>query len=286
MDFYYSEISPACRSVMLTAKAVGAKLNKKPINLEKKEHLKPEYIKINPQHTIPTLVDGNLKLRESRPICTYLASQHGKDESLYPKDPKERALVDNLLSFDMGTLSQRMKEYIAPVMFHNEKPDPEKKKNLEEALTWLNDLLEGHEFSAGNKITVADFVLISTVSSIIEAGIVDISKYKNIKAWVEKCKSKMNGYDTENGKGAKAFGEVAKSKLPNSESKKDSKDEKEPKDAKDAKDAKDDKNAKDTKDEKEGKDMKDAKEMKDPKETKDPKIEKREKTPNPKKATP
>ena len=58
---------------------------------------------MNPQHTVPALVDGDLILNESRPIATYLCAKYGKDDKLYPKDPATRAKVDCALYFDMGT---------------------------------------------------------------------------------------------------------------------------------------------------------------------------------------
>ncbi|MCL4149012.1 UNVERIFIED_CONTAM: hypothetical protein GTU68_010216 [Idotea baltica] len=97
-------------------------------------------------------------------------------------------------------------------MFGEAKPDPAKLETFHEALAWLNGFLEGHDFAVGSSITVADFVLIASVSSFMEAGI-DFSKYPNVTAWAERCKSQIKGYESENGEGAKEFGGFAKSKL-------------------------------------------------------------------------
>jgi len=66
LDFYYVPGSAPCRSVLMTAKAVGVDLNLKLTNLMAGEHLTPEFIKMNPQHTIPTLNDDGFALWESR----------------------------------------------------------------------------------------------------------------------------------------------------------------------------------------------------------------------------
>lgn len=64
LDLYYLPLSPPCRSVMLTAKAVGVEFNLKKLDVLSGEQLKPDFLAINFQHTIPTLVDGNIKLWE------------------------------------------------------------------------------------------------------------------------------------------------------------------------------------------------------------------------------
>ena len=64
MDFYYLIISAPCRAVMLTAKALNIELNKKVVNVLQGDQMKQEFLAINPQHCIPTLVDGDLKLWE------------------------------------------------------------------------------------------------------------------------------------------------------------------------------------------------------------------------------
>lgn len=47
----------------------------------------------------------------SRAIAAYLVSAYAKDDALYPKDVRSRALVDHRLQFDLCTLYQRMADY-------------------------------------------------------------------------------------------------------------------------------------------------------------------------------
>lgn len=211
-DFYYMLLSPFCRSAMLTAKAVNVKLNLKELDLFKGEHMKPEFLALNPQHCVPTLVDGDFVLWESRPISNYLASKYGKDDTLYPKDFRIRAEVDRLSYFDMGTLFYRFGEYVFPVMFRGEKTlDPEKLEKIHEALGWLNTWLSGHDFAVGNNITVADHTLTASVETFRAAGI-DLKSHSNIVSWLDRCKAKMPGYSEINIVGAKAWGEFFRSK--------------------------------------------------------------------------
>lgn len=51
------------------------------------------------------------KFTFSRAILSYMVSAFGKDDSLYPKDVRVRALVDQRMMFDLGTLYQRLTEY-------------------------------------------------------------------------------------------------------------------------------------------------------------------------------
>lgn len=75
IDLYYMSLSAPCRAVLLTAKMVGVELNLKTVNLMGGEQMKPEFLKINPQHTVPTLDDSGFVLTESRAICAYLANK-------------------------------------------------------------------------------------------------------------------------------------------------------------------------------------------------------------------
>ncbi|XP_035774394.1 glutathione S-transferase 1 isoform X2 [Anopheles albimanus] len=193
MDFYYLPGSAPCRAVQMTAAAVGVELNLKLTNLMAGEHMKPEFLKLNPQHTIPTLVDNGFPMWESRAIQIYLVEKYGKDDKLYPKDPQKRAVVNQRLFFDMGTLYQRFGDYWYPQIFAKQPANPEAKKKMEEAVGFLNTFLEGHEYAAGSDLTIADLSLAASIATYEVAGF-DFTPYPNVQAWLARCKANAPGY--------------------------------------------------------------------------------------------
>lgn len=204
IDFYYTPGSSPCRAVLLAAKSLGLELNLKLVDLHHGEHLKPEFLKINPQHTVPTLVDGDFSIWESRSIITYLVDKYGKDDSLYPKEPRKRALVLQRLFFDATTLYQRFADAYYPLMFAGVPLAEDKTKKLAEAFEILNTLLAGSEYVAGDSLTVADISLVASTTT-VQAVDFDISKYPNVVRWLNKSKSSLAGYEEANGKGVEAF---------------------------------------------------------------------------------
>lgn len=205
IDFYYSIMSGPCRSILMTAEYLGIKLNLKPMDLMgAKDHLKPEFLAINPQHTIPTMVDNGFTLWESRAVLEYLVQKYGNGK-LYPKELEKRVLVSQRLYFDMGTLYERWIAYWRPQWMSKETGDPEKLKKIEEAVEFLNTFLNGNDWVVGDQVTIADIALGVTVSNIEIMGF-DLSPYKNVKSWFMRVK-RLPGYE-RNEEGAQAFKKV------------------------------------------------------------------------------
>ena len=53
----------------------------------------PEYLRLNPNGLVPTVIDGDLVMWESNTICRYLCNTHPNGASLYPADFAERTHV-------------------------------------------------------------------------------------------------------------------------------------------------------------------------------------------------
>ena len=67
----------------MTAECLGLEYNMIECDLFKGENRTEEYLKLNIQHSIPTIVDGKTVLNESRAAAAYLVNKYGKDDKLY-----------------------------------------------------------------------------------------------------------------------------------------------------------------------------------------------------------
>lgn len=139
------------------------------------------------------MVDDGFAIWESRAILVYLIEKYGGITTLYPSDPKKRAIVKQRLYLDMGTLYQSASTYCFDV-FPAGADDAEKLKKIEEAMDFLNTVLDNQNYVAGHHLTIADISLIATIST-IEVIDIDINKFPNVKKWIEKAKRTIPGYD-------------------------------------------------------------------------------------------
>lgn len=140
------------------------------------------------------MVDEGFSLWESRAIQTYLVEKYGKTDSLYPKCPKKRAVVNQRLYFDLGTLYARFADYYYPQIFAKAPANPDNLKKLEDAFGFFEIFLEGQTYAAGDSLTVADISLVATVSTAEVAGF-DLTKYPNVQRWYANAKATTPGID-------------------------------------------------------------------------------------------
>jgi glutathione S-transferase len=189
MKLYLNPLSPNVRRVRLTAAVLGIDLEEKRLDFAKGEHKNPEYLALNPNGAVPTLVDGDFVLTESRAIMQYFAAK--KPESgLLPRDERTRADVTRWQFWDASHFAPSFAtltfEKLIKAMMGMGDPDASKiadaLNNIRRFGAVLNKRLEGKKFVVGDALTLADLTL---ASSLMYAKQTDapLGEFPNVQAW-------------------------------------------------------------------------------------------------------
>jgi len=158
---YEMDITPGSRAIKMVAHLIGLELELKTIDLFTGEHLSEWFLKINPQHTVPTLNDNGKIIWESSVICTYLIDKFAKDDNLYPRDLYERAKCNQRLHFTDAVLYQRVRNCsMAYYMGGIEVPEKDI-QSLYDAYDLMEAFLANDSYLVGDRLTVADLCAIA-----------------------------------------------------------------------------------------------------------------------------
>lgn len=165
--------------------------------------MSPEFLEINPEHVVPTINDNGFILWESNAIAQYLVEAYASQSSLYPKDSRSRAIVNQRLQFYVGTLLQIIKSIVVPIFQRtDENISDSKREQLYTNFGHINGFLSGNDWVAGSHTTLADLAVYAAVSTIVSFG-ADIKEYTCLAAWMERCKN-LPGFE-ENREGVETF---------------------------------------------------------------------------------
>ena len=184
---YHHPYSQHARRVVALLEAAGLKYELRGVALEKGEHLSPEFLAVNPNHQVPVLIDGKLKISESNAILRYLCAKHGLTD-WYPDDLPTRATVDQWLDWNQCRLFPSVRDIVLNKVFLRDAGDKAAiargEKSMTELAAILNAGLEGRDFFAGAQPTIAD---LSIGSNIFQLGLADAApKEPNVKNWYQR----------------------------------------------------------------------------------------------------
>lgn len=174
----------------MVAKELDIPVNLKPVNLMAGEQNAPEFLKMNPLHTVPVIDDNGFYLYESRAIMTYLVNKYAPGHDLYPSDAQVRATIDRFLYFDVTAISTGARDIYFPTLFAKTPVDPEKEKAFREKLSLLNSFLEGNKYLVGEKRTLADLSIYATLT-FLGTFDYDMSEFKNVTSWMSRLKEEL-----------------------------------------------------------------------------------------------
>ncbi len=160
------------------------------VPIEMKDLKGPDYLKINPNGKVPTMVDGDYRLFESMAINLYLAAKHGK-AGFMPASLEDQALCWQWSFWGMTEVEKPLLTILIDMFMtapDKRKPDAvaEAQKMLPKPIAVLNDALQGRDYLLGSTFTVADLNLASILSWSRPIKF-DWTPYPNAGRWLERC---------------------------------------------------------------------------------------------------
>ena len=196
---FYNSIGPNPRVVKMFMAEKGIEIPFEEVDIMGGANRQADYLKVNPAGQLPALeLDNGEVLAEITAICEYLDEKF-PDNSLIGSTPEERAETRMWTRrVDLGVCEPlaggfRYSEGL-PMFKDRMRCLPEAADGLkaiaQDKIKWLDGLLEGKQFLAGDRMTLADILLFSFLDFGEQVGQPVDKGNKNIAAWFERMKAR------------------------------------------------------------------------------------------------
>ncbi len=223
LELYHTATSTCSQKVRMTLAEKGVEFVSRNVNLRLNENLTPEYLKLNPNGVVPTLVhDGNVIL-DSSVICEYLDEVFPQPR-LGPDDAVGRAHLRKWLRFleEVPTAAIRVPTFhmalkpfagVDQETYRTERADirPLRKHfyrkmksggfsqdeieasldQLDLTLRRMEDALAKGPWLMGQQFSLADIVVIPTIDRLDDLGMAGMWRgYPGVTAWYARIKAR------------------------------------------------------------------------------------------------
>jgi len=185
----YTWTTPNGRKVSIMLEECGLDYTVHPVNIGAKEQFAEDYLKINPNGKIPTIVDndganGPVPVFESGAILIYLAEKTGK---FLPKAEPARSQVMSWLMFQMAAVGPMFGQAFFFSMVAEEKIPLAINRYRDEGLRLMKVMdgaLAKNEFLAG-ELSIADFSTYPWVSAAARVFGEDGEGFEDVNRWLD-----------------------------------------------------------------------------------------------------
>lgn len=209
---YHHPICPFSRKVRIhmAAKEIGLELV-----LENFWERRKEFIAINPAGTVPVLFDNSnsATVCGSAIIIEYIEEKHKESPNFLGESIVRKAEIRRIQNWFDEKFFQEVSKYILNERFFNrylpgaKSPNSEilrvARRNLNAHFGYIEYLLEGRKYLAGDSISVADFAAAAQISTLDYFGDINWNHYTLARDWYSLVKSH------------KFFNEMLRDRIPN-----------------------------------------------------------------------
>ena len=159
MKVYHCTHSRSLR-VIWAAEELGLELEVHPLGFPPRLR-EPDYFAINPTGSIPTFIDGDLKLVESMAIAEHLAETHGDNDLVVKPGEPDRPYYSQFVLMGEATLVPHLTKIVRYRMLEQgDRKLPQAAddgaNDYIERLKHVSGRLQGRDWMAGDRFTLAD----------------------------------------------------------------------------------------------------------------------------------
>ncbi|WP_437276257.1 glutathione S-transferase family protein [Sorangium sp. So ce375] len=190
IKFYYAPQSSAGR-IRISLAELGVPYEAVRVDLRAGDQKKPEFLALNPNGQVPTLVIDGTPMFESVAIQIALGERYGVEKGLWPAPGSpEQLMALTWLVWGQVNVTSALYRYMKNTSdwFPKEQHDA---KQAEAALTEVRGLLRildgrlnGRPYVTGERCTLADLDLASVLGWGLSMTKIDTSDLKNLKGWL------------------------------------------------------------------------------------------------------
>mgnify|MGYP002778302540 FL=1 len=187
MKLYFHPISGHAHRARLFLSLIGADVEIVEVDLAKGAHKAPDYLAKNRFGQVPVLEDDGHFIADSNAILVYAAKKFGKTEWL-PEGALGSARVQRWLSVAAGQIAFGPAAARLVTIFNADYRPEEVIARAHAILKLIEAELDGHEWIAADRPTIADVALYSYIARAPE-GNVDLADYVNVRAWLARIEA-------------------------------------------------------------------------------------------------
>jgi len=198
LTLFLDLMSQPCRAVLLFCLENEIDHQVQTVHIGKGETKSAQFRAINPTGKVPAIDHNGFVLAESHAILAYLVNTRHVPDHWYPKDPKKRAKVDEILHWHhanlrFGASGFAFSTIIGPRMGFapDERLTKDSRATLESSLKFMDGILGKSPFIAGGEMSIADLSLACELAQILVTDF-DFSVYTHVVSWFNKVQRLPN----------------------------------------------------------------------------------------------
>jgi len=195
MKLYVVAGSGNCRKVQATVNNLNMTMDLEYLDLLDGDLARPDYLALNPNGKVPTLVDGDFSLWESNAIMQYLADKV-PDNTLFSQEAHIRADIIRWQCWELAHFNNALATVTFETVFKpkllQQEPDPLVVDAASDSLKTCSGVLEGHlrdrDYVVGNALTLADYSL-ANMEGFMEMIPFDWTAYPRVNSYFDRLRS-------------------------------------------------------------------------------------------------